>query len=60
MKCWYDFWVMNFVLAGSAFGLITFIVLIRGARELREMFLWLRAARPPEGTNVAGGADDRR
>ena len=48
MNAWYLFWVANFVLAGSAFAVITLIVLVRGLRDLREMFAGLRAeARHP-------------
>jgi hypothetical protein len=43
MYGWYLFWVANFVLAGSAFAVITVIVLVRGLRDLREMFAGLRA-----------------
>ncbi len=43
MNCWYLFWMANFVLAGSAFAVITLIVLVRGLRDLREMFAGLRA-----------------
>ena len=45
MNAWYYFWVANFVLAGSAFAVITVIVLVRGLRDLREMFANLRAER---------------
>ena len=43
MDGWYYFWVANFLLAGSAFAVITVIVLVRGLRDLREMFAGLRA-----------------
>jgi len=43
MNGWYYFWVANFVLAGSAFAVITVIVLVRGLRDLRDMFAGLRA-----------------
>jgi hypothetical protein len=43
MNAWYYFWMANFVLAGSAFAIITLIVLIFGVRDLREMFANLRA-----------------
>jgi hypothetical protein len=42
MNGWYLFWMANFVLAGSAFAVITLIVLVRGLRDLREMFAGLR------------------
>ena len=40
---WYYFWMANFVVAGSAFAVITVIVLVRGLRDLREMFANLRS-----------------
>jgi len=43
MNGWYYFWMANFVLAGSAFAVIAVIVLVRGLRDLREMFAGLRA-----------------
>ena len=43
MHNWYLFWMANFILAGSAFAIITLIVMVRGLRDLREMFAGLRA-----------------
>ena len=43
MNAWYYFWMANFVLAGSAFAVIAAIVLVRGLRDLREMFSSLAA-----------------
>ena len=43
MNPWYIFWMANFVLAGWAFAVITLVVLVRGLRDLREMFAGLRA-----------------
>ena len=43
MNGWYYFWMTNFLLAGSAFAVITLIVLVLGLRDLREMFAGLRA-----------------
>jgi hypothetical protein len=49
MNGWYYFWMANFVLAGSAFAVITLIVLVLGLHDLREMFVNLRAeARRPQ------------
>ncbi|HEU5453561.1 MAG TPA: hypothetical protein VFU76_16305 [Terriglobales bacterium] len=45
MDAWYYFWMANFFLAGSAFAVIAVIVLVRGARDLREMFAGLAAER---------------
>jgi hypothetical protein len=43
MNAWYYFWMANFLIAGSAFAVITLIVLVRGFRDLRDMFANLRA-----------------
>lgn len=43
MNAWYYFWIANFLIAGSAFAIITAIVLVRGLRDLKEMFANLRA-----------------
>ena len=43
MNAWYYFWMANFLVAGSAFAVITVIVLVCGLRDLREMFANLRA-----------------
>jgi hypothetical protein len=42
MMFWYYFWTINFIVAGSAFGLITVIVLVRGSQDLRSMFARLK------------------
>lgn len=46
MNAWYWFWMANLVLAGSAFAVITLIVMVRGWRDLRQMFAGLRSDRP--------------
>lgn len=43
MQNWYYFWMANFVVAGSAFAIITVIVMVRGMKDLREMFANLRS-----------------
>jgi len=43
MDSWYIFWMVNFIIAGSAFAVITLMVLVRGLQDLREMFAGLRA-----------------
>ncbi len=45
MTAWYYFWMVSFLLAGSAFALIAAIVLVRGIADLRQMFAGLRAER---------------
>ncbi len=42
MGFWYYFWTLNFLVAGSAFLLITLIVLVRGSIDLRDMFARLK------------------
>lgn len=42
MNAWYEFWMANFFVAGSAFAVITVIVLVRGLGDLRQMFTDLR------------------
>ena len=44
---WYYFWMANLVVAGSAFAVITLIVLVRGLSDLREMFASLRGTGQP-------------
>jgi len=39
---WYYFWTVNFIVAGSAFAVITLIVLVRGTKDLRDMFARLK------------------
>lgn len=43
MDAWYYFWLANLFVAGSAFAVITAIVLVRGLQDLRQMFANLRA-----------------
>jgi len=51
MGFWYYFWTINFVISGSAFLIITLIVAVRGARDLRDMFARLKTSGfPPEPT----------
>ena len=45
---WYLFWTANLVLAGSAFFIITVVVLIRGIADLKGMFARLRTSRTPD------------
>jgi hypothetical protein len=39
---WYLFWTANLVIAGSAFFIITVVVMIRGIGDLKGMFARLR------------------
>lgn len=45
MTGWFYFWMACFVVAGSAFAVITVIVAVRGAADLRRMFAGLRGER---------------
>ena len=54
MKAWYYFWILNFIVAGSAFFIIAVIVTIRGVGDLREMFAHLRAAGQSQDAHVDG------
>jgi hypothetical protein len=42
MGFWYYFWTANFLLAGSAFAVITVVVLVRGSKDLLDMLARLR------------------
>jgi hypothetical protein len=42
MSFWYYFWTINFIVAGSAFAVITVLVMVRGSQDLRSMFARLR------------------
>ena len=46
---WYLFWTANLMIAGSAFLIITVVVMIRGIGDLKGMFVRLR---------VSGARDD--
>lgn len=37
MQLWQLFWTVSLVAAGASFAFITLVVMIRGARDLREM-----------------------
>ncbi|MDR3676650.1 MAG: hypothetical protein P4N24_14250 [Acidobacteriota bacterium] len=43
MGFWYYFWTVNFIVAGSAFAIITVIVMVRGSHDLRTMMARLKA-----------------
>jgi hypothetical protein len=42
MGFWYYFWTANFIVAGSSFVLITFVVMVRGSKDLRDMLRSLK------------------
>jgi len=64
MGFWYYFWTANFLIAGSAFAVITVVVLVRGSKDLLDMLTRLRESNAPHelGTDEsstkprAGGA----
>jgi hypothetical protein len=43
MGFWYYFWTANFIVSGSAFLIITLIVLVRGTKDLKDMLAGLKA-----------------
>jgi hypothetical protein len=49
---WYYFWTANFVVAGSAFLVITLIVSVRGGKDLRDMFARLKASSAAQESNA--------
>jgi hypothetical protein len=42
MGFWYYFWTVNFIVAGSSFVLITFLVMVRGSKDLHDMLSRLK------------------
>ena len=38
MRFWQMFWTVALLVAGASFAFITLMVIIRGGRDLREMF----------------------
>jgi hypothetical protein len=44
MNLWYYFWILNFVVAGATFTVITLIVAVRGFHDLLLMFERLNRA----------------
>jgi hypothetical protein len=59
MGFWYYFWTGNFLIAGSAFALITVVVLVRGSKDLLEMFARLRESKPPQGLSTQHSSTKR-
>jgi hypothetical protein len=60
MGFWYYFWTANFLGAGSAFTLITLVVLVRGGKDLRDMLVRLKTSGvPTEPTSPTGTAKQR-
>ena len=45
MNLWYYFWILNFVVAGVTFTVITLIVSVRGFHDLLQMFERLNRAK---------------
>ena len=56
MGFWYYFWTLNFVVAGSAFLIVTLIVLVLGSRDLRDLFVRLEAGSGPLQPGTGGKA----
>ncbi len=51
MGFWYYFWTLNFLVAGSAFLIITLVVLVRGSIDLRDMFARLNETSKRDGVD---------
>jgi hypothetical protein len=47
MGFWYYFWTVNFVVSGTVFAVITLVVLVRGSKDLLDMFARLREKQRP-------------
>ena len=48
MKYWQIFWTLNLIIAGTAFAFITFVVTIKGVKDLRQWFANLRSQKQEE------------
>jgi len=59
MGFWYYFWTANLLIAGSAFALITVIVLVRGSKDLLDMFARLRQSTATDEPDSARAEEDR-
>ncbi|MGO8817716.1 MAG: hypothetical protein ACLQVG_23970 [Terriglobia bacterium] len=44
MGFWYYFWTANFIVSGSAFLIITLIVMVPGTQDLKDMLAGLKAS----------------
>ncbi|MGA2982998.1 MAG: hypothetical protein ABSG32_04255 [Terriglobia bacterium] len=55
MGFWYYFWTVNFIVAGSAFLVITLIVSVRGCKDLRDMFARLKASSATDEASAHNG-----
>ncbi|HXW56917.1 MAG TPA: hypothetical protein VEJ67_14295 [Candidatus Cybelea sp.] len=57
MKYWEIFWTFSLLLSGTAFLLITIVVIVRGGPDLRDMLRQLgREHVPPEDTPDTRGS----
>jgi len=52
MGFWYYFWTANFLVAGSAFLIITAVVLVRGSKDLLDMFARLKESADAQNPNA--------
>ena len=48
MRYWYWFWITNLFVCGLAFALVSLVVIVRGAGDLRHMFTRLRNQNPDD------------
>ncbi len=54
MRYWLFFWTFAAVTAGLSFALITIVVTIKGARDLRDLFRRLVEQKRRHGEDPAG------
>ena len=45
MRNWLTFWTLWLLVAGASFAAITVVVIVKGARDLRDMFTGLKLSR---------------
>lgn len=45
MRSWLTFWTLWLLVAGASFAAISVVVIVKGARDLRDMFTGLKRSR---------------
>jgi putative exporter of polyketide antibiotics len=51
MEIWKTFWTVALLSAGSAFAVITIVVILKGGRDVRAMLLGLKARHDDDRTH---------
>jgi hypothetical protein len=51
MEAWKIFWTVSLLVAGSAFALITIVVILKGGQDLRAMLTGLKKHRHDDRTH---------